>query len=202
MPPKTKAKSANSTPKKAPVTKKPSQRKAAKPTVTNKVIPKKKASAKQKAPSPEESSKSPSASSDESSSQEEESVFAHGSESYEFSERDEDETASLHSDNLDEELEDIRPKSPSASPVKPKKRKRGSEAGSAKSTPVKKAKMSPGKKSPHQKRKSKLDEYELGDESEDDDEEVVELEDGQEVVGRVVEAPKTGRGMYLTAIEP
>lgn len=193
MPPKSKSKTATATPKKA------TQRKATKPAPASKPSRKKPTVTKKKSPTPSESSKSPTTPSDGSSSQEEEgSAFAHGSESYEFSEREEEDTASLHSDNLDDELEDIRAKSPTVSPEKSKKRKRGSEAGSAKSSPTKKAKASPTKKSAKKKGKSKLDEYELGSESEDsNEEEDPELAEGQEIVGRVVQAPKTGRGMYM-----
>ncbi|GJE93436.1 CDC45 and DUF2461 domain-containing protein [Phanerochaete sordida] len=73
---------------------------------------------------------------------------------------------SINSDNLDEEHEE-----------KPAKRKRGSGAN---------ARSSPKKASSPRKKRKKADEDE-------DDEFDIELEDGQEVVGRVVQAPKTGR---------
>ncbi|KLO08760.1 hypothetical protein SCHPADRAFT_834923 [Schizopora paradoxa] len=94
---------------------------------------------------------------------------------YENNEEEEDdaksEVASLHSDALDDSDFD-------APASRGKKRKRGSAASSPKK--VVKAKSSPVKK----QRKSKAAEAE----DEDDD-----LEDGQEVVGVVVQAPKTGR---------
>ncbi len=82
--------------------------------------------------------------------------------------------ASLHSDALDDSDFD-------APASRGNKRKRGNAASSprkdakAKSTPVKKP------------RKSKA--------AADDEDE--DLEDGQEMVGVVVQAPKTGRGAYI-----
>lgn len=54
--------------------------------------------------------------------------------------------------------------------------------------PKSKSTSSPKKSSPKKRRK-------VAKEDDDDDEISLELEDGQEVVGRVVQAPKTGRGL-------
>jgi len=87
-------------------------------------------------------------------------------------EAEDDDVASLHSDNLDDSDFDS----------KSKKRKRGPVSSSPRKK-VTVAKPNGGKKSPAKKKSKKVDE----DEEED-------LEDGQEVVGVVVQAPKTGRG--------
>ena len=84
----------------------------------------------------------------------------------------ESEAESLHSDALDED-EGLSTRS--------KKRKRGEKGASEKVA---------GKKSSPRKKRKKAGK---GDEESDDD---VELEDGQEVVGVVVQAPKDGRGSY------
>lgn len=92
---------------------------------------------------------------------------------------DASEVESLDSDALDED------------DVKALSRKRKRPAAAAKNAPAKNAgkKTSPKKAgaSPRKKRKSAKD-----DEAEDED--YLELEEGQEVVGVVVQAPKTGRG--------
>ncbi|EIW51975.1 uncharacterized protein TRAVEDRAFT_136292 [Trametes versicolor FP-101664 SS1] len=91
---------------------------------------------------------------------------------------DASEVESLDSDALDED------------DVKPASRKRKRPAATAKKAPAKNAgkKTSPKKAgaSPRKKRKSAKDE-------EAEDEDYLELEEGQEVVGVVVQAPKTGR---------
>lgn len=89
-----------------------------------------------------------------------------------YDEEEEDNTASLHSDALDED-EDF-----SATSTK---RKRASISTSPKKVGGKK------KSTPRKKRKT----------ADDDDDEDFDLEDGQEVVGVVVQAPKTGRGAYF-----
>ncbi|CAL1710098.1 unnamed protein product [Somion occarium] len=101
------------------------------------------------------------------------------SDAYQYSAREEeDDEASLHSDALDE-VEDIRPAKDTTS----RKRTRNSDTrGAAKASPAKKGKT---KSSPKKKRKTK------GSDAEDDDD--LELEEGQEIVGVVVQAPKTGR---------
>lgn len=89
----------------------------------------------------------------------------------------EDDVVSLHSDNLDEDEDEV---------PKPKKRKRAPTATSRpKSGAKRSSRTSPAKK----KRKT------AGEES--DGPEEIELEDGQEIVGVVVQAPKSGRGGYL-----
>lgn len=88
------------------------------------------------------------------------------------------EAESLDSDALDED-EDVKPTS--------RKRKRAAPAG--KKSPAKTSKNASPKKagaSARKKRKTKAEETE--------DEDDFELEEGQEVVGVVVQAPKTGRG--------
>ncbi|KAI0708617.1 hypothetical protein C8Q76DRAFT_627185 [Earliella scabrosa] len=95
----------------------------------------------------------------------------------------ESEAESLHSDALDdedEEEEQVGGKGRKGAKTGVK-RKRAAGTASPKKTPAKKAKASPRKK-----RKTKKEESD-GEESE------FELEEGQEVVGVVVQAPKTGR---------
>ena len=90
---------------------------------------------------------------------------------------DEDDVVSLHSDNLDGDEDEV---------PKPKKRKRAPTSTSRPKSGVKRSpRTSPAKK----KRKA------AGEE--DDGPEEIELEDGQEIVGVVVQAPKSGRGVYL-----
>ena len=94
---------------------------------------------------------------------------------------DEEDNISLHSDALDDDTP----------PPKPKKRKR------ALSTSVSRSK-SDGNRSPRKsavKKKRKVS----GEDS--DGPEEIELEDGQEIVGVVVQAPKTGRGVCLCHVE-
>ena len=75
---------------------------------------------------------------------------------------------SINSDNLDEEV-----------PVaKPSKRKRGPKSA---------AKASPKKASAPRKKRKKADD-------DDDEEAYIELKEGQEIVGKVIQAPETGRG--------
>ncbi|KAI0315925.1 hypothetical protein OF83DRAFT_307107 [Amylostereum chailletii] len=80
--------------------------------------------------------------------------------------------AALDSDALDDEEDEEEP-----APVKPGKRKRAAPT----------SKRSP-KKAPARKARKKPDVDE-----EDNDEDFDDLKEGQEVVGRVVQAPKTGR---------
>lgn len=98
---------------------------------------------------------------------------------------DASEVESLDSDALDED------------DVKPASRKRKRPAATAKKAPAKNAgkKTSPKKAGalPRKKRKSAKDE-------EAEDEDYLELEEGQEVVGVVVQAPKTGRGTLRSCI--
>ncbi|EKM57150.1 uncharacterized protein PHACADRAFT_92896 [Phanerochaete carnosa HHB-10118-sp] len=88
------------------------------------------------------------------------------SDAYEDEEEVVSDADSINSENLDDERE-----------TKPAKRKRAS-AKSAKSSPKKTS-------SPRKKRKTS--------EEDEDTESELELQDGQEIVGRVVQAPKTGR---------
>lgn len=98
----------------------------------------------------------------------------------------ESETESLHSDALDDEDDDDDAESRRRKNKQALKRKRGS-VSSPKKAPAKKAKPA----SPAKKRKIKK-----ARKDEDEDEESdLELEEGQEIVGVVIQAPKTGRGM-------
>lgn len=92
-------------------------------------------------------------------------------------ESDEDDVVSLHSDDLDDD-EDVVPE--------PQKRKRAPSSGSRSKSGVKRS--SPLKKSLGKKKRKVVP----GDESEGGEE--IELEEGQEIVGVVIQAPKTGRG--------
>jgi hypothetical protein len=60
-------------------------------------------------------------------------------------------------------------------------------------TPRKRKRASPVKKTPSKKRSPKKKKKDNDDESEDD----LELQEGQELVGTVVQAPKTGRGVSV-----
>lgn len=98
----------------------------------------------------------------------------------------ESETESLHSDALDDEDDDDDAESRRKKNKQALKRKRGS-VSSPKKAPAKKAKpASPAKKRKIKKARKDEDEDEQSD---------LELEEGQEIVGVVIQAPKTGRGM-------
>ncbi|OBZ77021.1 hypothetical protein A0H81_03117 [Grifola frondosa] len=87
------------------------------------------------------------------------------------SDDDDDDTASLHSDALDEDENFVS----EGKAKRSQKRKR---------TSLSKARTSPKKSSPRKKRKKT---------AESDEDDTLGLEEGQEVVGTVVRAPKTGR---------
>lgn len=93
---------------------------------------------------------------------------------------DEEDAVSLHSDNLDDDEDEV---------PKPQKRKRAptSRNGRLKSG---------AKRSPHTAPAKKTKKRKVTGEDSDGPEEI-ELEDGQEIVGVVVQAPKSGRGVYL-----
>ncbi|KAI0767524.1 hypothetical protein C8Q74DRAFT_1334899 [Fomes fomentarius] len=107
---------------------------------------------------------------------------ANGGDGEDGEDASESETESLHSDALDDE-DDDEAESRGKKNKKDLKRKRGS-VSSPKKAPAKKAKASPAKK--RKIKKARKDE----DEDEESD---LELEEGQEIVGVVIQAPKTGR---------
>ena len=90
-------------------------------------------------------------------------------------EEDLDDTESINSDNLDDDYDVFPPEKGQKKTASPRKTNGKASPSTRKST------------SPRKKRKTKKDE---DDEAELD----VELDDGQEIVGKVVQAPKSGRG--------
>ncbi|PCH36828.1 hypothetical protein WOLCODRAFT_92144 [Wolfiporia cocos MD-104 SS10] len=96
----------------------------------------------------------------------------------EYEDEDEEDARSLHSDALDDDDDYIRP----AGSVRKRKRAASSASPAKRSAKAKEK----AKKSPRKKRRG-------GAESADESEDALNLKDGQEVVGVVVQAPKTGR---------
>ena len=95
-------------------------------------------------------------------------------EAYVQDEEEPSDVESINSDNLDDDLP----------PNKSQRRKRGSTSS---------AKSSPKKKSTPRKKRKKVDEDE-------DAQSEFELDEGQEIVGKVIQAPKTGRGRFVMTV--
>lgn len=100
---------------------------------------------------------------------------------------DEEDADSIHSDALDEVESDDAGKTKTRS-----KRRRVTSPSKRAQTSKNKPDSKPEKRTPSRKRRKVVEET-AADEHESD----VELKDGQEVVGKVVEAPTTGWGIYV-----
>jgi len=101
---------------------------------------------------------------------------------------DNEDTESVHSDALDEEYGD-------AEKTKKHRRIPSKRAQNSKHKPATRStdsKGAPEKRTPVRKKRKVAE-----DTAEDEHESDVELKDGQEVVGKVVEAPTTGWGAYV-----
>lgn len=113
------------------------------------------------------------------------------SEDYALASTDSEDAASIHSDALDEE-EFADEEKIKTQKKRPRVASSSKRAQNSKHGPVPKSKRGGSEKGTPARKKRKV----VEDAAEDEHESDVELKDGQEIVGKVVEAPKTGWGAY------